>query len=89
LLLFSLKEYEERAVFLATNPSKLQTLTNRLKAVRMTCPLFDTARWVTLQSCFCSIPYLFRVGNFTFVKKFAGKESGQGIFENVGPALLW
>ncbi|CAD6235356.1 unnamed protein product [Miscanthus lutarioriparius] len=42
----SLKEYEERAVFLATNPSKLQALTNRLKAVRMTCPLFDTSRWV-------------------------------------------
>ncbi|CAD6228530.1 unnamed protein product [Miscanthus lutarioriparius] len=38
-----LKEYEERAVFLATNPSKLQALTNRLKAVRMTCPLFDTS----------------------------------------------
>ncbi|KAG2593799.1 hypothetical protein PVAP13_5NG012636, partial [Panicum virgatum] len=46
MIVYSLKEYEERAVFLATNPSKLQSLTNRLKAVRMTCPLFDTARWV-------------------------------------------
>ncbi|RWW14307.1 hypothetical protein BHE74_00009187 [Ensete ventricosum] len=45
--LISLKEYEERAVALAENPSKLQALTNRLKAVRMTCPLFDTKRWVS------------------------------------------
>lgn len=46
MLVNSLKEYEEKAVFLAKNPSKLQALTNNLKAVRMTCPLFDTARWV-------------------------------------------
>ncbi|XP_066307813.1 probable UDP-N-acetylglucosamine--peptide N-acetylglucosaminyltransferase SEC isoform X2 [Miscanthus floridulus] len=46
MIVNSLKEYEERAVFLATHPSKLQALTNRLKAVRMTCPLFDTSRWV-------------------------------------------
>lgn len=46
MIVNSLKEYEERAVFLAMNPSKLQALTNRLKAVRMTCPLFDTSRWV-------------------------------------------
>uniref|UniRef100_A0A0E0JSQ3 protein O-GlcNAc transferase n=1 Tax=Oryza punctata TaxID=4537 RepID=A0A0E0JSQ3_ORYPU len=42
----SLEEYEERAVSLAENPLKLEALTNKLKAVRMTCPLFDTARWV-------------------------------------------
>ncbi|KAG8054227.1 hypothetical protein GUJ93_ZPchr0001g30703 [Zizania palustris] len=42
----SLEEYEERAVSLAENPSKLEVLTNKLKAVRRTCPLFDTARWV-------------------------------------------
>jgi protein O-GlcNAc transferase len=46
----SLEEYEERAVSLAENPLKLEALTNKLKAVRMTCPLFDTARWVTFQS---------------------------------------
>uniref|UniRef100_A0A0E0CKN1 protein O-GlcNAc transferase n=1 Tax=Oryza meridionalis TaxID=40149 RepID=A0A0E0CKN1_9ORYZ len=38
--------YEDRAVDLALNPAKLQALTNKLKEVRMTCPLFDTARWV-------------------------------------------
>lgn len=42
----SLKEYEERAVSLALNRPKLRDLTNRLKAARLTCPLFDTARWV-------------------------------------------
>ncbi|GAB2295664.1 hypothetical protein Dimus_029818 [Dionaea muscipula] len=42
----SMREYEEKAVSLALNRPKLQDLTNRLKAVRMTCPLFDTARWV-------------------------------------------
>ncbi|KVI00360.1 Tetratricopeptide-like helical [Cynara cardunculus var. scolymus] len=43
----SMKEYEERAVSLALNPSKLQDLTKRLKSARLTCPLFDTSRWVT------------------------------------------
>jgi len=43
----SMKEYEERAVELALNPAKLQLLTNKLKEVRMSCPLFDTARWVS------------------------------------------
>lgn len=42
-----MKEYEERAVSLALNRSKLQDLTHRLKASRLTCPLFDTARWVS------------------------------------------
>lgn len=44
----SMKEYEEKAVSLALNRPKLQALTNKLKSVRMTCPLFDTARWVCL-----------------------------------------
>ncbi|CAA2958072.1 probable UDP-N-acetylglucosamine--peptide N-acetylglucosaminyltransferase SEC [Olea europaea subsp. europaea] len=42
----SMKDYEEKAVSLALNRTKLQDLTNRLKASRLTCPLFDTARWV-------------------------------------------
>ncbi|KAF3676306.1 putative UDP-N-acetylglucosamine--peptide N-acetylglucosaminyltransferase SEC [Capsicum annuum] len=42
----SMTEYEERAVSLALNRPKLQDLTNRLNAVRLSCPLFDTARWV-------------------------------------------
>ncbi|KAM3366949.1 hypothetical protein ACQJBY_015935 [Aegilops geniculata] len=46
MIVSSTKEYEDRAVELATNPAKLQALTNKLKEVRLTCPLFDTARWV-------------------------------------------
>ncbi|KAF2292425.1 hypothetical protein GH714_022664 [Hevea brasiliensis] len=46
MIVSSMKEYEKRAVSLALNPPKLQALTNKLKAVRMTCPLFDTTRWV-------------------------------------------
>ncbi|XP_006647294.3 probable UDP-N-acetylglucosamine--peptide N-acetylglucosaminyltransferase SEC [Oryza brachyantha] len=46
MVVSSMKEYEDRAVDLAVNPGKLQALTNKLKEVRMTCPLFDTARWV-------------------------------------------
>ncbi|KAG6737458.1 hypothetical protein POTOM_058980 [Populus tomentosa] len=46
MIVSSMKEYEERAVSLALNKPKLQSLTNRLKAFRMTCPLFDTKRWV-------------------------------------------
>ncbi|XP_058093447.1 probable UDP-N-acetylglucosamine--peptide N-acetylglucosaminyltransferase SEC isoform X1 [Magnolia sinica] len=46
MIVSSMKEYEEKAVELAENRPKLQALTNKLKAVRMTCPLFDAARWV-------------------------------------------
>ncbi|EEF40435.1 o-linked n-acetylglucosamine transferase, ogt, putative [Ricinus communis] len=46
MIVSSMKEYEEKAVSLALNRPKLQALTNKLKAVRMTCPLFDTPRWV-------------------------------------------
>ncbi|KAK6232888.1 hypothetical protein SCA6_002961 [Theobroma cacao] len=46
MIVSSMKEYEERAVSLALNRPKLQALTNKLKAARLTCPLFDTARWV-------------------------------------------
>ncbi|XWS57791.1 hypothetical protein CRYUN_Cryun09bG0203600 [Craigia yunnanensis] len=46
MIVKSMKEYEERAVSLALNRSKLLALTNKLKAARLTCPLFDTARWV-------------------------------------------
>jgi predicted O-linked N-acetylglucosamine transferase (SPINDLY family) len=55
-----MKEYEDRAVDLALNPAKLQALTNKLKEVRMTCPLFDTARWVSshLSICRGRISYL-------------------------------
>ncbi|CAA6668192.1 unnamed protein product [Spirodela intermedia] len=46
MIVNSMKEYEERAVALAENRHRLQSLRSRLKAVRMSCPLFDTARWV-------------------------------------------
>ncbi|OMO84608.1 Tetratricopeptide TPR-1 [Corchorus capsularis] len=46
MIVNSMKEYEERAVSLALNRPKLQALTDKLKAVRLSCPLFDTARWV-------------------------------------------
>ncbi|KAL5211926.1 hypothetical protein ABZP36_022773 [Zizania latifolia] len=46
MIVSSMKEYEDRAVDLALHPAKLQALANKLKEVRMTCPLFDTARWV-------------------------------------------
>eukprot|EP00249_Psilotum_nudum_P025054 c29361_g1_i4 orf=3656-5656(+) len=42
----SMQEYEERAVLLATNHKKLEDLTSKLRVARLTCPLFDTARWV-------------------------------------------
>ncbi|XP_010239774.1 probable UDP-N-acetylglucosamine--peptide N-acetylglucosaminyltransferase SEC isoform X2 [Brachypodium distachyon] len=46
MIVSSTKEYEDRAVELATNPAELRILTNKLKQARLTCPLFDTARWV-------------------------------------------
>ncbi|XP_052482187.1 probable UDP-N-acetylglucosamine--peptide N-acetylglucosaminyltransferase SEC isoform X2 [Gossypium raimondii] len=46
MIVNSMKEYEEQAVTLALNRPKLQALTKKLKEARLTCPLFDTARWV-------------------------------------------
>ncbi|KAG7580623.1 Tetratricopeptide repeat-containing domain [Arabidopsis suecica] len=46
MIVNSLEEYEEKAVSLALNKPKLQTLTKELRASRLTCPLFDTMRWV-------------------------------------------
>lgn len=46
MIVNSMKEYEEKAVSLALNRAKLQDLTDRLKTARLTCPLFDTKRWV-------------------------------------------
>ncbi|KAJ4946666.1 hypothetical protein NE237_005541 [Protea cynaroides] len=46
MIVSSMKEYEEKAVLFAENPPKLQALTNKLKAARLTCPLFDTQQWV-------------------------------------------
>ncbi|KAK4732929.1 hypothetical protein R3W88_025917 [Solanum pinnatisectum] len=46
MIVSSMKEYQEKAVSLALNRPKLKNLTNRHKAVRMSCPLFDTAHWV-------------------------------------------
>ncbi|GMN25847.1 hypothetical protein TIFTF001_001078 [Ficus carica] len=46
MIVSSMREYEEKAVSLALNRPKLQALTNKLKAARLHCPLFDTERWV-------------------------------------------
>ncbi|KAL6988937.1 protein O-GlcNAc transferase [Sarracenia purpurea var. burkii] len=46
MIVNSMKEYEERAVSLALNRPKLHTLATKLKEARMSCPLFDTTRWV-------------------------------------------
>ncbi|XP_042395880.1 probable UDP-N-acetylglucosamine--peptide N-acetylglucosaminyltransferase SEC isoform X2 [Zingiber officinale] len=64
MIVDSLKEYEERAVGLAENPARLLALSNRLKEVRMTCPLFDTKRWVTnLERSYFKMWNLYCVGN--------------------------
>lgn len=56
-----MKEYEEKAVALALNRSKLQDLTDRLKAARMTCPLFDTKRWVSSSGVFFTATFLYQL----------------------------
>jgi len=42
----SMAEYEERAVTLGVDHAARETLRADLKAARLTCPLFDTDRWV-------------------------------------------
>eukprot|EP00243_Klebsormidium_subtile_P005357 TRINITY_DN2131_c0_g3_i1.p1 TRINITY_DN2131_c0_g3~~TRINITY_DN2131_c0_g3_i1.p1 ORF type:complete len:482 (-),score=64.99 TRINITY_DN2131_c0_g3_i1:405-1799(-) len=46
MVVSSWDEYEETAVMYATNPAKLKAVTEKLRAGRLTCPLFDTKRWV-------------------------------------------
>jgi protein O-GlcNAc transferase len=46
MVVSSMQEYEERAVMLATHPTMLRTLTSKLRSARLSCPLFDTTRWV-------------------------------------------
>ena len=41
------QEYEELAVALGTDHKRRLALREQLKAVRLTCPLFDTRRWVS------------------------------------------
>lgn len=40
------QEYEEKAVELGLNHNKRLELRQRLKDVRLSCPLFDTTQWV-------------------------------------------
>ncbi|KAL3692262.1 hypothetical protein R1sor_005913 [Riccia sorocarpa] len=60
----SMHEYEERAVRLAQNPALLQELTSKLRANRLTSPLFDTARWVrNLERCYFRMWQLYCKGS--------------------------
>ena len=45
LITHSQKEYEDLAVELATNPKKLKAISEKLKANRLTFPLFDTEKF--------------------------------------------
>ncbi|KAK9832813.1 hypothetical protein WJX81_003940 [Elliptochloris bilobata] len=46
MVVSSQQEYEERAVELGLNHALRSSLRQRLKAARLTCPLFDTRGWV-------------------------------------------
>jgi hypothetical protein len=54
MVVSSMQEYEERAVMLATHPTMLRALTAKLRSARLSCPLFDTTRWVIFHSKSCS-----------------------------------
>lgn len=93
-----MKEYEEKAVSLALNNAKLQDVTNRLKAARLTCPLFDTKRWVsTTQLFFCilSIIILYENGclhllscNLKTWGFISGEKFGAFLLQDVESVLL-
>ncbi|XP_049369936.1 probable UDP-N-acetylglucosamine--peptide N-acetylglucosaminyltransferase SEC isoform X2 [Solanum verrucosum] len=77
MIVSSMKEYEEKAVSLALNRPKLQDLTNRLKAVRMSCPLFDTTRWVrNLERSYFKMWNLYCSGQHPQPFKVTENESG-------------
>jgi len=79
----SMEEYEDRAVSLALNRPKLQALTDKLKSVRLTCPLFDTNRWVSSNYILYTLIFRFsmRLLNLKFyAENFIGEKSRQSIF---------
>lgn len=98
--MISMKEYEEKAVSLALNRVKLQDLTNRLKAARLTCPLFDTKRWVSIIQLFCCVLlivnslcklvvcifYCADLSTWAFV---SGEKFGAFLLQDVESVLLW
>ncbi|KAI4354298.1 hypothetical protein L6164_003173 [Bauhinia variegata] len=80
MIVSDMKKYEERAISLALNRPKLQAFTNKLKAIRMTCPLFETARWDAL------VPLDFQSSMHPKLQTAANQDklwekSGQDIFE--------
>lgn len=87
----SMKEYEDKAVFLALNPPKLHALRNKLKAVRFTCPLFDTARWVkkTLNGRYFIIVLTSTLNLYILMEPIAGEEFGEMLLQDVEYSLLW
>ena len=44
MVVSSMQEYEEKAVYLGNNPTALESIKERLKKARTRCPLFDTER---------------------------------------------
>lgn len=46
MVVSSQKEYEDLAVELGINHQRRLELRRKLEAARLTCPLFDTTRWV-------------------------------------------
>ena len=88
-----MREYEEKAVSLALNRPKLQALTNKLKAARLHCPLFDTERWVrfdvvNLKFFLITIYIAFKREKCSTFTILAGKEFGKSLSQNVESALL-
>ncbi|CAM9198426.1 unnamed protein product [Chrysoparadoxa australica] len=47
LVVQSLSEYESKVVSLCSDAGDLEELREKLQSARMTCPLFDSARWVS------------------------------------------
>ena len=56
LVMPSSKDYEETAISLASSPERLRSLQERLRALRHSCPLFDTRRLTRdIESAFVSM----------------------------------
>ena len=63
LIVKDLHSYEQRAIQLAMDPEKLQTIRNKLAVRRMSCVLFDTPRFVTnLERAFASMWQVYESG---------------------------
>eukprot|EP00762_Andalucia_godoyi_P002196 ANDGO_07469.mRNA.1 putative UDP-N-acetylglucosamine--peptide N-acetylglucosaminyltransferase S2.4.1.- len=77
----SFANYADIVVDIASSPAKLDALRERMRAARLSCPLFDTVRWVrNLERSFCEMWRMYVVSKGTEFRNIDVYESSPSIY---------